>query len=141
MIKRSINEPCACGSGVKYKKCCAALHKGARAKDALTLMKSRFCAYAMGESKYIMRTTHGKNVDFQDDQKQWAKSIKEFMDTTSFQSLKIIEFIDADQRSSVTFKATMQTNNEESSFIEKSEFIKEKNQWYYLQGEFLNNDK
>jgi SEC-C motif-containing protein len=41
-MKFSINNPCPCGSGVKYKKCCAKYHKGLVAKTALELMKSRF---------------------------------------------------------------------------------------------------
>ena len=49
MKKFSINSPCPCGSGGKYKKCCQKYHKGALAKDALTLMKSRYSAYALNE--------------------------------------------------------------------------------------------
>ena len=52
----SPNEKCPCGSAIKYKKCCKAYHDGKIPKDALTLMKSRYSAYAAGEVKYIQKT-------------------------------------------------------------------------------------
>jgi SEC-C motif-containing protein len=41
-MKLSVNSPCPCRSGEKYKKCCQIYHKGAIAKDALFSEKSSF---------------------------------------------------------------------------------------------------
>jgi len=49
-MKFSVNNPCPCGSGKKYKKCCGILHKGVIAKDALELMKSCYSAFAVDNS-------------------------------------------------------------------------------------------
>jgi len=50
MKKPKPNTPCPCGSGRKYKKCCQPYHRGAKPDNALTLMKSRYAAYALGQS-------------------------------------------------------------------------------------------
>ena len=125
----SINDKCPCGSGLKYKKCCKTYHDGRVAKNALLLMRSRYCAYAINNYKYIIKTDYNKNEDID--------SIKDFSQNTTFQNLKIIEFIDGLEESYVTFKATLSSNNNDCSFTEKSRFIKENNIWYYIDGIML----
>jgi len=124
----SINDKCPCNSGLKYKKCCKSYHDGKVAKNALLLMRSRYSAYAHGEYKYIIKTTHEstRDSDFQ--------SVKEFSKQTTFQNLEIIEFIDGEKEAYVTFKATLLSNGKDSSFTEKSRFLNEKNIWYYVDG-------
>ena len=54
-----IGTPCPCGSGRPYDACCAPLHRGARqAATAVELMRSRYAAYAMNETGYVLRTWH-----------------------------------------------------------------------------------
>jgi SEC-C motif-containing protein len=49
------NDPCPCGSGIGYDHCCGALHRGERtAPTAEALMRSRFSAYALGLSWYLL---------------------------------------------------------------------------------------
>ena len=63
-MKFSPNNPCPCGSGKKYKKCCQIYHKGKIAKSALELMKSRYSAFAVGDIDYIIKTsTFQKDFD------------------------------------------------------------------------------
>ena len=64
MKRISPNTLCPCGSKTKYKKCCAIYHKGAVPKTALLLMKSRYSAYAVNNSAYIVKTTHPNNPDY-----------------------------------------------------------------------------
>lgn len=90
-------------------------------------MKSRYCAYALNQAKYILKTNY-KNKDN-------IESIKEFSKNTTFQKLEIIEFIDGDKEAFVTFKANLMTNGKDSSFTEKSRFIRENNIWFYVDGE------
>ena len=101
--------PCPCGSGKKYKKCCASYHKGAIPKNALLLMKSRYSAYALGNSGYIIKTTHPDNSDFSEDTKTWNRSIDLFCRQTLFQDLEILEWIDGEEEAFVTFKASLST--------------------------------
>jgi len=131
MKKISQNALCPCGSKIKYKRCCAIYHKGAVAKTALLLMKSRYSAYATDNSAYIIKTTHPDNDDYIIDKKLWKKSIEKFSKTTDFLSLKILEFIDGDKEAFVTFKAELSSGN----MIEKSRFLKVNGSWLYVSGE------
>lgn len=136
-MKISVNQPCPCGSGTKYKKCCGVYHKGALPKTAEQLMRSRYCAFVISNSKYIMKTTHKENNDYSEDQQSWSKSIEEFSHNFEFRKLDVLEFIDGDYEAYVTFKAHIFCNGEDHSFTEKSKFFKEENMWLYHSGEFL----
>jgi len=132
MAKLSPNTPCPCGSGKKYKKCCLVYHKGAFPPDALTLMKSRYSAYAADLPDYIMQTTHPDNPDFTTDTKQWRESIRLFTKQTDFLNLKIQEYIQKEEEAYVTFVATLSSGE----LQEKSRFLKISGKWLYVEGEF-----
>ena len=54
-----LQQSCPCGSGAVYDACCGRLHRGAgRAKTAEELMRSRYAAYAVGDTDYVFRTWH-----------------------------------------------------------------------------------
>ena len=127
-MKFSINNPCPCGSKIKYKKCCGKYHKGLVAKTALELMKSRYTAFVVGKIDYII-TTSTFQKDFDD--------LKSFSDNCEFKKLDILEFIDGNSEAYVTFKATIFCDTQDNSFTEKSRFIKENGKWYYESGEIL----
>ena len=131
VAKFSPNLPCPCGSGRKYKKCCALYHKGALPGDALALMKSRYSAYAAGNSRYIIETTHPDNPDFTDDLKSWKASIDRFCRGTEFEGLQIIDWIDGEEEAYVTFSASLSGG----TMIEKSRFLKVGREWLYVDGE------
>lgn len=133
MAKFSPNLPCPCGSGQKYKKCCAPYHKGAIPKNALLLMKSRYSAYAVGDSDYITKTTHPDNPDYTKDTKAWKASIDLFSQQTQFQGLEIFGWIDGEEEAFVTFKASLSSG----VLMEKSRFLKVDGRWLYINGELL----
>ncbi len=132
MKKTTTNTPCPCGSKKKYKKCCQPYHKGAKAKTALLLMKSRYSAYAVSNSNYIVKTTHPNNPDFSDNIKAWKESIESFCQATEFLGLEILEFVDSEKEAFVTFKARLSSGD----MVEKSRFLKEGGEWLYESGEF-----
>jgi SEC-C motif-containing protein len=131
MKKTSPNAPCPCGSKNKYKKCCQIYHKGAKTKNALLLMKSRYSAYAVGDSAYIVKTTHKNNTQYMEDTKAWRESIDLFCKETEFQGLEILEFIDGEEEAFVTFKAKLSSGE----MVEKSRFLKVNGMWLYENGE------
>jgi len=100
-------------------------------------MKSRYSAFAYGDSKYIIKTTHLENQDYTTDTPSWDQSILEFCKICSFPKLQILEFIDGEQEAYVTFHATIYCGNKDHSFSEKSKFFKFDNRWLYHSGEFL----
>ncbi len=136
-MKYSVNSPCACGSGIKYKKCCQLFHNGKVAKNALELMKTRYSAYAFSNLRYIIKTTHQENQDFTTDIKSWEKDILDFSKNGEFRDLEILEFIDGETEAFVTFCATIFINNKNASFVEKSKFYKVDSKWLYHSGIFL----
>ena len=138
-MKFSANDNCPCGSLIKYKKCCKPFHENIKTPiNALELMKSRYCAYAIEKSEYIISTTHQKNRDFNTDTKVWNNDILDFSRNTKFEKLEILEFIDGQTESFVTFKANITQNKQDVSFVEKSRFVKENGKWQYIDGEFIN---
>lgn len=122
---------CPCGSGHKYKKCCSKYHQGTFAPDALSLMRSRYCAYAVGDSRYIIKTTHPDNSDYTADIKNWEESILNFSRQTHFLGLEIIDFTKGEEEAFVTFIAHLSSGD----LKEKSRFLKHNGQWVYMDGE------
>jgi SEC-C motif-containing protein len=127
-MKLSPNSRCPCGSDKKYKRCCQIYHKGAIAKDALTLMKSRYSAFKAGKIEYIIKTSNS--------QRDYEKLLS-FSKNCDFKKLLILEFIDGKEEAFVTFKATIFCNGVDNSFIEKSRFIKVERVWIYESGEII----
>ena len=130
MSKSFNNLPCPCLSGMKYKKCCGKYHKGALAPNALTLMKSRYSAYATNNANYIIKTTHKDNIDYNIDTKLWKTSIELFCKNTKFLQLTIISFSTKEDSAYVEFEAKL--GNE--TMMENSYFVKENSMWLYHSG-------
>ena len=137
-MKFSPNDICPCGSLKKYKKCCKPFHdKITFPKTALELMKSRFSAFAVLIADYIIFTTHENNSDYISDLKSWNQDIMNFSKNTRFERLEILDFIEGEVESFVTFKATLFQDNTDISFIEKSRFLKAEGIWKYVDGQFI----
>ncbi|MGA1931881.1 YchJ family protein [Arcobacter sp. YIC-464] len=133
-MKISANSLCPCGSSKKYKKCCKIFHNGSNPKTALELMKSRYTAYVVGDSKYIIKTTHPSNNEYTEDTSSWSSSIKEFSLNSEFTGLVILDFIEGEEESFVTFNALIKQNGQDASFVEKSKFLKVDGKWLYHSG-------
>jgi len=131
-MKPAPNAPCPCGSKQKYKKCCQRYHKGATPPDALSLMKSRYTAFAYEQSDYIIKTTHPNNSDYTTDKKRWREDILAFSRGTTFRGLKIISFETKGSEAFVTFEANLSSG----LLKEKSRFLQEEGRWLYVDGEF-----
>lgn len=131
-MKLSANTPCPCHSGEKYKRCCFPYHKGILPSNALKLMRSRYCAYALDLPHYIIATTHPNNIDYTDETSAWKEQIRAFSLNTQFSGLTISEFIDGESVAYVTFEAMLNG----TVFREKSCFLKENGKWFYESGEF-----
>ena len=110
---------CPCGSP-SYDVCCGALHRGERqAASPEELMRSRFSAYALGESDYVWRTWHPR-----------TRPDKVDLDPrTSWTRLEIIE----STGETVEFRAHFEgaatgVQHERSTFAERA------GRWFYLDG-------
>jgi SEC-C motif domain protein len=126
---------CPCCSGELYSECCQPYHQHKMYPvTALALMRSRYCAYAKGLSDYIIETTHPQNPSYQTNRQEWLKNLKIFSQSTEFQRLEIVEFLNGPERAFVTFNAFLKQGGKDTSFSEKSCFVKANGRWFYLGG-------
>lgn len=96
-------------------------------------MRSRFYAFAVGNFPYLIATLHPEQRNF-DDEKQLNQSSKE----TQWLSLSILNCVDGlatDNHGEVEFVAAFQRAGTVNLLHERSRFLKENQQWFYLDGE------
>jgi SEC-C motif domain protein len=94
-------------------------------------MRSRYAAYARHLADYIIATTHPDNPSYSLQIEQWKHSILDFCRTTHFENLTIHAFIDGAKEAYVDFTAHLKQQNIDTTFREKSHFVKEKGRWFY----------
>ncbi|MGI9283536.1 MAG: YchJ family protein [Endozoicomonas sp.] len=77
---------CPCGSGQVYKTCCGRYHSGEAAPTAEALMRSRFSAYYLKNTDYLIATTWQRQIDGVD-----KAGIHQRADSTQWTRLDIIK--------------------------------------------------
>ena len=126
-------EICLCDTKKPYAECCGRYHKGALPESALTLMRSRYCAYAKGIVDYIIQTTHPNHPDWHRPLQEWKREIRLFSENTRFVRLEILAFVEGETVSFVTFTAHLTQDGHDRSFTECSRFEKVAGKWYYVE--------
>ncbi|MGD7001352.1 YchJ family protein [Corynebacterium halotolerans] len=119
---------CPCGTGLTYGECCGRYHAGVTAPTAETLMRSRFTAFAVGDSAYLLRT--------------WAAEDRpetlELTDTgVRFYRLDILDVVGGgplDETGVVEFEAFYK-GAEKGSQHERSSFRRVNGEWVYAAGD------
>ena len=134
MIQITRKSPCPCGSGLKYKRCCLVCHQGA-AKDAQALMRSRYCAYAMGLADYLIATTHPLGPHHRQNTDQWRRELIVYSQNVRFQGLDVRSHERDGHRAWVTFHAQLASESQDLSFTERSLFLLEGGAWLYHSGD------
>ena len=124
---------CPCGTEVDYEHCCGQFHCGAaRPETAEQLMRSRYSAWALQLIDYLIATTWPRQ------QRQLQrKALEEWANATEWQQLKIVNTLHGDTDDTtgeVEFHATyrLKKNGKTDTHQERSAFIKEDNQWYFI---------
>lgn len=142
-------EPCPCGSGNGYMKCCGKLHSDPAAyasAKAEAVVRARYSAYAKRQINFIIGSTHPLNKDFMTDIEHWKKTIDQnCYDNFELTKCKILDETyegEGDtQTAKVTFVATMiqVDSREKTAFMETSTFERGKHiregAWMYKSGE------
>ena len=129
---------CPCCSNLAYDKCCKPFHEGKICSNALDLMRSRYSAYALDKTSYIIETTHIDSPSYNMNMQEWEEEIRRFSKKTSFEKLEIMDFSDGEKTAYVTFRAYLKQNEKDVSFTEKSLFEKVDGKWFYKMGEISN---
>lgn len=122
--------PCPCGRGRPYAQCCGPLHAGAPAADAQALMRSRYCAYVLGDVDYLRASWHGSTRPDELDLGDAA--------ATRWLGLEVKRHVQADaDHATVEFVARYRLGGAPAVRLhELSRFVREDGRWYYLDGAF-----
>ena len=123
---------CPCLSGLSYQTCCQPFHqKTAKPELAEQLMRSRYCAFYLRDSQYLLDTLYPAKRQ-PNEKALLDKSIND----TEWLGLKIVD-TDAgkskDSEGKVEFVAFYQGDGIEQ-LHERSNFKKENDRWFYVDG-------
>lgn len=125
---------CPCGSNKPFSFCCEPAIEGHKpAKTAEALMRSRYTAFALGAVDYLINTTAEEHRNPED-----AEVIDEQIKATTWTGLKIVATeagSSSDNKGIVEFIARFETDEQIAELHERSNFRKENNHWYYVDGE------
>ena len=94
-------------------------------------MRSRYSAYALGRSRYIIATTDPDGPLWEDDHEAWTTRIKEFSRGCEFLGVDIRESSSEGDDGTVRFTAKMRRKREDVSFDEHSVFVRRDGRWLY----------
>jgi SEC-C motif-containing protein len=134
MQKKSVShhdEPCLCGSGHVFLECCRPyISLEEPVPTAKALMRSRYSAYVLSDEEYLLSTWHDSTRPVQlnlntDESPFWL----------GLRILSCEKGAVEDEEGSVEFVANYQVNGVHQQLQEKSRFVKEHGQWFYLDGE------
>lgn len=129
-----MNKPCPCGNDATYQACCQRFHSGAeRPLTAEQLMRSRFSAFAKGLVSYLLQTRHPSKRSIDN-----AGLLQESCNNTHWVRLEIHKHKNGgrnDTEGFVSFSAHYVENGQPGTLSETSRFLKEGQQWYYVEGD------
>jgi SEC-C motif-containing protein len=125
----SLPSRCPCGSGQAYAACCGRWHAGPlhlQAPDAEALMRSRYCAYALGLHDYLLATWHTSTrpaaLDAPEPGLRWL-------------GLEVRRHQARDGNSAtVDFVARSKLGGRAHRLQENSRFVREDGRWFYVDG-------
>lgn len=123
--------PCPCNSGKPYSRCCEPLLAGTEAAGtAEALMRSRYTAYVLHDADYLLKTWHPETRPATLD----PASMIEWC------GLRVIRAEAGgrnDSQGVVEFMATAIRQQKIFRLHEISHFVKERDQWLYVDGETI----
>ncbi len=123
---------CPCGSGLEYSLCCQPYLRGESLPlTPARLMRSRYCAYVMRDADYLVATWHPQRR-----YETLKADISASFTGTQWLGLTVFEEADGqdDNEGYVSFVARFKDQHRESAILERSRFLKESGQWYYVEG-------
>lgn len=124
------SDNCPCGSGAHYAQCCHPWHAGSPAPSAAQLMRSRYCAYALGLIDYLVTTT----LPAQQAQLE-VTQMRAWSEQSRWLGLEIAQINDGagSNRAQVTFNARWaDPDGSQHSHRECSDFKRIGQRWYFI---------
>ena len=129
-----MSQPCYCQSGQPFEQCCKPFLAGENQPSTPeTLMRSRFSAFCVQAVEYLLATHHPSRHSANE-----RAELEKTCGSTQWTSLKVIHSNHNTHSGQVEFAAFYnQGTNEPGQLHERSNFVFENNQWFYVDGEFL----
>lgn len=127
-----MSQLCPCGSALEYSSCCQRYLSGEElAPGPSQLMRSRYSAFVMKDADYLIKTWH-PSCQAQTFRAELEKGFSqtEWLGLTLFAS----DEGRVPNEGFVSFVARFNDNNRPGAIIERSRFLKENGQWYYIDG-------
>lgn len=127
--KQAQGAVCPCESGRPYRDCCEPYHQGAAAPTPEALMRSRYSAYALRLSLYLLATWHPSTrpppdeVDLGETRTAWL-GLRIVRSGQSGENEGIVEFV---ARYRVGGASAVRLH-------ETSRFVREHGAWFYVDG-------
>ena len=127
------DSPCPCqpaGSPIRYAACCARYHAGPlhlQAPSAEALMRSRYSAFVLDQTDYLLATWHASRrpafIEANEPGLKWLGL-----------ELREHTVVDADH-ATVEFVARSKLAGRAQRLHELSRFVREAGRWFYVEGE------
>ncbi|MEW5559751.1 YchJ family protein [Enterobacter asburiae] len=123
---------CPCGSALEYSLCCQRYLSGSELPlTPSQLMRSRYSAFVMKDADYLLSTWHPSC-----EPQAFRHDLEQSFSGTEWLGLTIFA---ADEGKTpnegyVSFVARFREHNKSGALIERSRFLKENGQWYYIDG-------
>ncbi|PRY71393.1 YchJ family protein [Halomonas ventosae] len=120
----SPSRSCPCGSGQPLARCCGRYHAGEPAPTPEALMRSRYSAFALDLTDYLLASWHPdtRPASLAPDQ------------ATRWVALELLESREGGDEGVVHFRATFREGRRWAVLEERSRFRREAGRWYYLDG-------
>lgn len=121
----SPSRTCPCGSGQALAECCGRYHLGEPAPTPEALMRSRFSAFALNLTDYLLASWHPDTRPrtlAPDERTRWVR-------------LEILESGEQGDEGVVHFRATCREGRRWAVLEERSRFQREAGRWFYRDGQ------
>jgi SEC-C motif-containing protein len=104
------------------------------AETPVELMRSRYAAYAKGEVDYVVETTDPQGEAWQEPVAEWRAEIRRFGRDAEFLGVEILDAAVDGDAGEVEFRARLRANGRDTSFEERSVFVRRAGRWLYTTG-------
>ncbi|AYC33838.1 YchJ family protein [Pseudomonas cavernae] len=121
---------CPCGSSSHLDECCGRYHVGTPAPSAEHLMRSRYSAYVLGLSDYLLATTLPAQQSSLDRTAISAWSAQSTWLGLEVESSEVLG--GQPEHAFVTFTARWHDAQGEHAHHERSAFVQHNGRWYYI---------
>ncbi|MEU6854676.1 YchJ family protein [Actinacidiphila alni] len=119
---------CPCGRDATYDECCGAVHRGVKAAaTAEALMRSRYSAFAVGDTAYLLRSWHSRT-------RPYEVSLDRGVRWTGLDVLSTTGGSAFHSEGTVEFRAFFRAGGRVGEQYELSRFCREDGAWVYLDG-------